>query len=384
MTLTASSALDRIQSILPAIRERASQADRQGQLPTEDLDALRQSGYLTSSVPQDYGGWGLSLRDAVAAHLELAQGSGSTALVAGMQVQMLGNMGETDRHAQVYPQFCRWAVEDAALINTAASEPVMGSPSHGAFYATHAVEKDGGWLINGHKTWTTGGKHLTHILVKLKIGDDKAILLVKQDTPGMEWVETWGSALSFRASESNDLLFKDVWVADDQLIERVEPEDRLPNAWYALIMAATYLGVAIGARDDLIRYSFERVPTSLGKPIATLPKIQRQIGEIDIQLQMAQTYLLSVAESWQGSGEQKLAQWPRIMAAKVQAIETANRVTEQALRTAGGPSITTDLPLERHFRDVRAGLMQPPSSEAALESNGRAAIDRIAPLDDIA
>ena len=65
---------------------------------------------------------------------------------------------------------------------------------------------------------------------------------------------------------------------------------------------------------------------------------------------------------------------PRIAAAKLMVNEMANKATEKALQIAGGTSITRALPLERYFRDVRAGSMQPPSGDTALEMIGRAAI----------
>ena len=109
------------------------------------------------------------------------------------------------------------------------------------------------------------------------------------------------------------------------------------------------------------------MPTALGKPISTLPKIQREIGEIDMKLQAARSLLLEVADN-EGSTA-------RVPAAKQFAVTVANEVTDQALRVAGGTSLTRALPLERYFRDVRAGTMQPPSGDTALEAIGRAAID---------
>ena len=76
----------------------------------------------------------------------------------------------------------------------------------------------------------------------------------------------------------------------------------------------------------MIQYALERVPSALGKPIATLPGIQRQIAD-------------------------------------------------KAMRIAGGASISRGLPLERLFRDTRAGTMHPPSGDLALETVGRAAIE---------
>jgi alkylation response protein AidB-like acyl-CoA dehydrogenase len=336
------------------------------------VQALKQSGYLTMSIPREYGGQGLSLRECVAAQLELAQGSASTALVAGMQLHLFGHA----REAQPWPEeaferFCRAAVEEGALFNSVASEPTLGSPSRGGLYETCAEATAAGWVINGHKTWTTGGKHLTHMLVSLSIGNDPALMLVLQDTPGLEWVETWGDSLSLRASDSHDVYFRNVRVPHDHLIQRGAVEGP-PIAWFPMIVAATYLGTAIAARNALIQYALERVPTALGKPIATLPKIQRQIGEIDVALQAARALLLEVAAEW--TGKDHRPQFPCIVSAKHVATETAIDVTDKALRAAGGASLTRGLPLERYFRDVRAGLMHPPSGDAALEIVGQKAV----------
>lgn len=355
------------------IAARADAADKAARLPPEDIQALRDSGYLTISVPHEYGGLGLSLRDCVAAQLEMAQGSASTAMVAGMQIHLFGNVRENRPWPEaLFERLCREAVQ-GGLFNTAASEPAMGSPSRGAYFATRAERVAAGWRIDGHKTWTTGGRHLTHLVVRLSLGDDPGAIFVPANTPGIEWVETWGDSLSLRASDSHDVTFRNVIVPADHLLEQGKRDERTPNAWFPLVMAAVYLGSAIAARNTVVRFALERVPTALGKPIATLPKIQRQIGEIDIALQAARALLLEVAGEWTGD-ERSRGLYPRIAAAKHLATETANQVTDKALQIAGGTSLTRDLPLERYFRDTRAGLMQPPSGDTALEIVGNGAI----------
>lgn len=353
---------------------RANEADEQGRLPLEDVEALKSSGYLALSVPKQHGGYGLPLRDCLAAHLELAQGSGSTAIVAAMQLHIFGHSRETHPwQPEIEARLCQ-AAAHGALFNSVASEPQMGSPSRGGLPATNAVQTAEGWLLNGHKTWITGGRHLTHMLVRCRIEDEIANVLVLQDTPGIEWVDTWQTALSMRASESHDVYFKDVLLPADHLITRGQPKQSFPSAWFPMVMATTYLGEAVAARNALIAYVLERVPTALGKPIATLPKIQRQIGEIDLALQAAQALLFQVADEWTGEIETRAAQYPRIVAAKSYVVEAANEVTQKALQVAGGTSITNALPLERYFRDVRAGSMQPPSGDMAMEIIGRNAI----------
>lgn len=356
---------------------RADEADRLGCLPVEDVQALKDSGYLSISIPQALGGQGLSLKECLEAHLELAQGSASTAIVAGMTLHIFGSARENNPWTQAaYERLCRAVVNEGALVNSVASEPLLGSPSRGGLSATVAKPYEGGWLINGHKTWTTGGRRLTHMLVRVTIEEESAVLLVLQDTPGVEWVETWRDSLSLRASDSHDVYFKDVFVPDDHLCSRGAPKTQpSPNAWFPMIMSAVYLGAAIAARNTVIQYALERVPTALGKPIATLPKIQRQIGEIDLLLQAAQALLFSAAGQWTGDQAAAKKVYPLVVAAKYQVIEAAGEATDKALQVAGGSSITKALPLERHFRDVRAGSMQPPSGDTALEIIGRHAIE---------
>jgi alkylation response protein AidB-like acyl-CoA dehydrogenase len=163
---------------------RADAADRQGRLPAEDVTVLRDSGYLTLSVPKAYGGWGLGLRDCVAAQLELAQGSSSTAMVATMPLHLIGSAG--DNHPWPQEQFERLCqiLHEGGLINSVASEPTLGSPSRGGIFQSRAERIDDGWRINGHKNWSTGGRHLTHLIVSLDIEGKAGQILVPNDAAG--------------------------------------------------------------------------------------------------------------------------------------------------------------------------------------------------------
>ena len=171
------------------------------------------------------------------------------------------------------------------------------APRAGLSFARNAQRVDGGWLINGHKNWSTGGRHLTHLLVSLDIEGDPAQVLVPNDADGVCWEPTWRDALSLRASDSDDVYLRDVLVPKDHLLARFSDgaARNLPNPWFPLLTAATYLGVALAARNAAIRFALERVPTALGKPIASLPGIQRQVGEMDMELKAARLMLLEAA-----------------------------------------------------------------------------------------
>ena len=83
--------IEQAKALAPPLATRAAEADRQGTLPIEDIQALREAGFFALSVPQDHGGLGLSLGECVAAYLELAQG------------QRLQCAGRGDAAAGVWP-----------------------------------------------------------------------------------------------------------------------------------------------------------------------------------------------------------------------------------------------------------------------------------------
>ena len=370
--------VDLARTLAADIATRADRADREGCLPTADVALLRESGYLALAVPVEHGGEGASLLTCAAAQLELAKGSASTALVAAMQHQVIGHQRETRTwRPDAYERIMREAAE-GGLLNSVASEPRMGSPSRGGLPETTATPTADGanLLVNGHKTWATGGRHLTHLLVRVAAGEEAGVVLVRQGadgTPGLEWVETWADVLSLRASDSHDAILRDVVVPRESLIETGDAK-AVPNIWFATMLSAVYLGTALAARDALIRYALERVPLALGKPIATLPKIQRVVGEIDVALMAARALLFEVAGEWTGRDEDRSGMMARVAAAKMAVTAAAGEATEKALQAAGGSGITRALTLERHFRDVRAAQLQPPSGDTAYEIVGRTAL----------
>lgn len=372
--------LQSVQVIAGEIAARAAEADRMRRLPAEDIDALRSAGIFAMSVPRSHGGAGASLALCAEVVLELAQANASAAIVAAMPIQIFGHRRETGGWPEpIFAGLCKAAVEEGAIINAAGSEPILGSPSRGGTYATTARLDDDTVVIDGHKTWITGGQHLTHLLVRAGLEEQIADIVVPSGCEGIVWEDTWQEALSLRASESHDAYFNGVRVSSENIIPQRREPAPYPNAWFPVLIAAVYLGAAIAARDAVISFALERTPTALGKPIATLPKIQRQIGEIDIALQAARTFLGSTAKAWDGDEAQRPGLYAKVVAAKYFAIQTANEATQAALVIAGGQALTPGLPIERSFRDVRAGLMQPPAGDTALEIVGRAALG---PLSD--
>jgi alkylation response protein AidB-like acyl-CoA dehydrogenase len=130
-------AVDLARDLAGQFAARADAADRQGRLPAADVRALKESGYLAISVPREFGGMGLKLHDCVAAQLEVAQGSGSTAMVACMPIHVFGAAAENNPWSDAHFAQLSRALAAGALINSLASEPNLGSPSRGRIFQSH-------------------------------------------------------------------------------------------------------------------------------------------------------------------------------------------------------------------------------------------------------
>jgi alkylation response protein AidB-like acyl-CoA dehydrogenase len=383
-------AIDLAASLADRFAPRADANDRAGRFPSENYTDLHESGYLRLVVPREYGGEGADLFEIVLAQERLARGDGATALGVDMTLHLIGRMADQISWPEpIFAAICRDIVEHGALINGAASEPELGSPSRGGLPATTARPTDGGWLINGHKQFVSMAPALRYFVTSVALPASPEVpqgatanAIVRSGSPGLRLEDTWGDALSMRTSGSYDVLLEDVFVPDDWLVDRypvgaapAPPAAPVQMAWFSLSIAAVYLGIGQAASDAACAYARERVPSALGKPIATLPTIQRRVGEIEAGLIAARAVLHETARGWVEQPEQRREQAPRIAMAKYLCTNAAIATTDHALRIAGGFGLTRQLPLERYYRDVRAGLTHPPQDEAALELIGRAALE---------
>lgn len=360
-------------------RARADAFDRQNELPLESYRELKASGYASLTVPERFGGLGASLLEFVLAHTRLAMGDASVALGAAMNAHVLGSANEANSWPEaLLEKINREVVSRGALINAIASEPEMGSPSRGGAFRTVAHKVEGGWEITGRKTWATGGEMMDFFVVHASLEGEHTgtgKMIVPATSPGFCLESTWTDALAMRSSAAHDAVLENVFVPDELFIPPT-PSDPNSSAWFWSSMAATYLGVGWATLLEMTRYSKSRVPSALGKPISSLENVQRNIGEMELSLKSAQLLLLEATGRWsaniEASTETRASLLPALAGAKYACTNAAIHVTDLALRTAGGGSLTRATSLERHFRDARAGLAHPPSDDLALAMIGRA------------
>ncbi|MCA1056094.1 acyl-CoA/acyl-ACP dehydrogenase [Rossellomorea aquimaris] len=372
--------LDMTAKLADTFATRGEKFDREDAFPFENVEDLKAAGYVSLTVPEEYGGKEISLYELVMLQERLATGDAATSLSIGWHLGGLMELSENRPWDEVlFKSLCEKVVTERVLINRAATEPATGSPTRGGLPETRAVKSDRGWIIDGRKTFTSMAKALDYSLVSARIGDsdEKGFFLVDHSLDGVRIEETWDT-IAMQGTGSDDLVLDDVSLSTEALVERDrdKPEGGvLPKAWL-LHIPACYIGVAIAARNEAITFAKEYSPNSLPGPIKDVPEVQRKIGEIELELFKARQILYSVADKWVKEPHKRSAMGEELGAVKHIVTNSAFKVVDTAMRIVGARSLFKSNPMQRHYRNVRAGLHNPPMDDMVISQLAHRALEQ--------
>jgi alkylation response protein AidB-like acyl-CoA dehydrogenase len=371
----------------------AADHDRSGAFPRENFEALQAHGLIGLVAPAEHGGGGATLATARHVIAAVARGEPATALILTMTYLQHHALTRPDSRwpAHLREQVTRDAVAHGALINALRVEPALGSPARGGLPSTVArrrSERDGGgWQIDGHKLYTTGIEGLSWLSVWART-DEAAprtgVFLVPRHAPGVRVIASWDH-LGLRASGSHEVVFENVAVGPDHAVDLRAPADWAPDAgsqtdidahatqqaWMTVLLGSLYDAVATAARDWLAGFLNERAPGSLGAPLASLPRVQEHVGEIEALLRTNRVLLDDAAAAVDGGHAQPAADSGLL---KYTVTGNAIRAVELALQLSGNHGLTRANPLERHYRDVLCSRIHTPQNDAILVAAGKRAL----------
>ena len=355
---------------------RAAAHDRDNTFVAENFAEMRERGYLRLAVPEELGGLGATMRQVCYAQAELAKHCASTALAVNMHLYLVV--------ANVY----RWrhgAAPAEALLRRVANDGIVlmtSGGSDGIWPSATAVRDNGGFRVTGRKLFCSQAP-VADVLVTMAAYDDPeqgtTVLLmgIPTSSPGFEVVETWDT-LGMRATASHDVQLTDVAVAEAQIVARrpwgkVDPALRNAGIHFAPLVAAVYFGVAAGARDEAVRTVRAR-RSGDGHALAADPTSQRLVGLMDHKLKVAWWALTGALGELGDAYTTDEAALGLVMLAKRQVVTDAVEVVGLAMEAVGGSAYFKRSPLERAYRDVRAGLFHPLNPERTLLYTGRMAL----------
>ena len=333
--------------------------DEASKFPSEIIPKLAEMGLLGAIFPEKYGGAGMGYVEYAIIIEELSRVDGSVGIIVAAHNSLCTNHifkfgSEEQRQKYVVP-----LAQGKKLGCWSLTEPEAGSDAGGT--RTVAVKQDGGWVINGSKTFTTNG-HYADVCVAMAVTDAAkksrgiSAFVIEKGTPGFRPGKK-ENKLGLRASDTSEVVFIDCRVPAGNLLGR--EGDGFVNSLQILdggriSIASLGLGMAQGAYECAVRYAKER--KQFGKAIAEFQAIQFKLADMATQIDAAR--LLTYRAAWMAdqaiaSGADDARITRESSMAKLYAGEVAVRVANEAVQIHGGYGFIKDYPAEKYYRDVK-------------------------------
>lgn len=357
------------------IRERAVTHDRENTFPAEDLDELRDAGYLAILVPQDRGGVGLGLAEACVLQQRLAGASPATALAVNMHLVWTGVakvMQDRGIDDLAFAQRAAAAGEILAFgISEAGNDLVLFGSD------TKAVPTaDGGYTFTGTKIFTSLAPVWDHIgLHGLDTTSPDAPKLVyafvprsEEDAGRIVTRDDWDT-LGMRGTQSRTTELHGAVAS--RVVRRIDPgagPDPLIFGIFSafeLLLASVYTGIARRALEIAVDTAQTRMSKKTGKTYAQDPDIRRRIAEMALTYDALPPQLTVLARDVDAKTDRGAQWFAQLSGVKHRATMSAKRIVDEAMLVAGGSSYFTRAELSRLYRDVLAGLFHPSDPESA-------------------
>jgi alkylation response protein AidB-like acyl-CoA dehydrogenase len=327
----------------------ASEFELANRYPEALIDQMKQLGLFGITIPEQYGGLGLDLLTYIGVIEELAYGWMSLTGVVNTHTiaasLIMANATEEQKQRWL-PKLATGEVRGCLSL----SEPDAGSDTRNL---SCKAELDGDeYVVNGTKQWVTNGERAGIVALAARTAEGISCLIVEKE-PGPTFggiaVSKDIGKLGYRGIETVEMAYTDHRVPAANLLG-----DAGRGLGYILSalevgrinIAARAVGVARAAFDAALQYAQERV--TMGKPIAQHQAIQMKLADMATRLEAARLLTKSAAEKKQ-AGERADVEAGM---AKLFASETALELATESMRIHGGVGYTTDLPVERYFRDA--------------------------------
>ncbi len=350
---------------------RAARYDAESSFPYENYADLRAAGLLGLTVPKAYGGLGADSITYAHALRELARGCSATALTFNMHATVLTFIAALGTEEQKR-RFFADVVERGQLVASITSEPEQSFRDKFVLQTVfHPVT--GGYHVGAVKHFCSLGDaadwyFVTGIVAGTTTAKEGVIsAMIPRNDQDMKIEGVW-SATGMRGTISHTIRY-DATVPHANMIGTPGQYLTIDLAGFALGYAAVYLGIGEAAYEYMVEYAKTKTQKPSGVPLCESPVVQRTVAELGIAIRTARL-LLHEAARLRMTGD-RVATMLAVNQAKIHSAEVGVRVTEQAMRLAGGRGILKELPVERWHRDALAGPVMPPSTDRCLETSGK-------------
>jgi acyl-CoA dehydrogenase len=342
------------------------------EFPRELYNRAGELGFLGLKYPTELGGQGGDyVHDAVWAE-ELAAAGASGGVGAGLGAHTgiatppVYRFGTPDQHER----FLRPAIAGERIAALGITEPGAGSDV--ASIRTFARKVDGGYVVNGSKTFITNGVRADFLVCAVKTTEGGghqglSFLILERDMPGYE-VVTKLEKMGWHSSDTGELSFTDVEVPAENLLGE---ENRgfyliMENfAWERLLMSLGAVGAMRRLLQTAIEYASDR--EAFGRPIGKFQVIRQKIAEIGVRAEVGRALTYHALRTYL-AGDNAI---PDVTKAKLFTQRACVEVADEVVQILGGYGYMREYGVERALRDARLGPIGGGTDEIMKEILGR-------------
>jgi alkylation response protein AidB-like acyl-CoA dehydrogenase len=336
-------------SIAPVARE----LELAGRYPTEIVDEMKTMGLFGMLVPEEYGGIGIDAVSYSIVFEEIAKAWMGVSGVLGshsLATWMLAKHGTDEQRRRWLPELATGKRRSGIAL----TEPGAGSDLQGI---SSVARRDGDYyVVNGSKTWITNARHADPLPVLVKTDPaaqprhkGMTVLMIEQGTPGFTVGKDLGK-LGYKGPESSEVFLNDCLVPVENVLGGKEGQG-LQQALSALEfgrvnIAGRAVGVAQACLDKSLAYARDR--HAFGRPIADFQAIQLKLADMATEVQAARLLTWWAASALDSGRRADL----ETGMAKLYASEICIKAALEAMRIHGGYGYSTELEIERFYRDA--------------------------------
>lgn len=348
------------------VRPRVEHMEKEAKLDADLIKQCFELGLMAIESPEEYGGAGSTIFNAILAIEELARVDASVSVFVDVHNTLVTNAfmrwGSDELKKKYLTQMATGRVGAYAL-----SEASSGSDAFAL--KTKAVDKGDHWELNGQKLWITNGNEAEIFITFATVDPDagyKGItaFIVEKGFEGFT-VGKKEDKLGIRASSTTELIYENCKVPKENVLGEVGKGYKVSIETLnegRIGIAAQMLGIAQGAYECALKYTAER--EQFGQSINNFQAVQFQLAEMAVEIEAARLLTYNAARL-------KDAGKPFVKEAAIAKLYTsrvAEKVSSKAIELYGGYGYVKDYPVEKFWRDSKIGAIYEGTSNMQLQT----------------
>jgi alkylation response protein AidB-like acyl-CoA dehydrogenase len=359
-------AFDIADQLAAAFAQTAVERDKRGGTAKIERDLLRTSGLLNVTIPADFGGWGMEWPDAMKLIRVFARVDSSLAHLFGFQHLMLASVSLYGSRAQTEELFSE----------TVRNKWFWGNALNPLDKRTSLTSKNGGYLINGRKSFCSGAVDSDMLIVSaIRSVDEKfMVAAIPSRRPGIRILDDW-DAMGQRQTDSGTVEFCDVSAGQEEFLKTPGPlgsiRASLRSCIAQLILSNIFLGISEGAMEESRNYTLAQTRpwvASTARNATEDPYILANYGSFFVNLQAAQALTDIAGESLQRAWESEDAITENqrgkcaldVAASKVMTNNVGLDITSQMFEVMGARAAAGPARIDRFWRNLRTHTLHDP------------------------